>query len=343
MLCVQPLIQAVRTPRRKLSRKILQSWSVICEIISIVQLVLQLLGIYDLKEMLKLTHIMIAVSSLVLIISVWIDLTGFSEKEKKEKRYNAAWLLGVGALLDLFFYYTGGNKTDLLFVLIAILCYVLIEGVQVFFIYIKQKTMLEEIEKQLTLSRLSTMLSQIRSHFVFNILNAISGMCKYDPEKADETVIRFARYLRSNIDIMEDDRPVLFSAELNHLEDYVLLEQIRFGDKIQFYTEVNTDQFKIPPLILQPIVENAIKHGLRKKPTGGTVILRTWEEAEAIKITVEDDGVGFELSELEKKESIGLKNIRYRLYHLIHATLTIESNVGKGTIVTISIPKNGGV
>lgn len=183
------------------------------------------------------------------------------------------------------------------------------------------------------------MMSQIRSHFVFNILNAISGMCKYDPEKADDTVVRFARYLRNNIDIMQEDKNIPFATDLRQLEDYVALEQVRFGDKIEFYTDAETMDFMIPPLILQPVVENAIKHGISKKTGNGTIILRTRRQGETVVITVEDDGIGFDMAELDKEKSIGLKNIRFRLEHLINGTFDISSEVNKGTVVTITIPK----
>lgn len=339
MLCIIPLIKSISIPEKKLSRKVLELWCMLCSIVCIIQLFLQILGIFDLREMLKTTHTMIAVSSLLLLFAGLFSWFSNTKSEETDIKHSAVYLLGIGALIDMTLYYIKGNSSNLLFVLLAILCYVLIEGIQICFAYIRQQQILEEKEIQLTLSRITTMMSQIRSHFVFNILNAISGMCKYDPEKADETVVRFSRYLRNNIDIMEDDKPVLFRTELAHLEDYVVLEQIRFGDKIEFYSDIRTEQFMIPPLILQPIVENAIKHGLTKKQNGGTVILRTWEEDGCIKISIEDDGVGFAPSELEKKQSVGLKNIRYRLHHLMHASLDIESKLGKGTTVTITIPK----
>lgn len=338
MISVIPLIKSVRISDDKLSTRMLDEWCMVCGLIIVIQLVLQLLGIADLREMLKITHGMIVISSLVVIISSivrWRSSKKFADAPKN----SFIWILGVGVILDMFIYYTQDNAYGLFFVLITIICYVFIEGIQMFVVYIRQKQILEEKETQLTLSRITTMASQIRSHFVFNILNAISGMCKYDPEKADETIVRFARYLRNNIDIMEDDKPILFADELGRLEDYVVLEQVRFGDHIEFYTDVKFDQFLMPPLILQPIVENAIKHGLTKKQDGGTIVLRTWEDGENIKISVEDDGVGFETAELEKENSVGLKNIRYRLHHLMHGTLDIVSEVDVGTIVTITIPK----
>ncbi len=203
----------------------------------------------------------------------------------------------------------------------------------------QQKTALEEMQTKLIMSRTTTMMSQIRSHFVFNLLNAVSGMCKYDPEKADDTIVRFARYLRSNIDIMENDTNIPFATDLRQLEDYVMLEQVRFGDKIEFYTDIEVNRFMIPPLILQPVVENAIKHGISKKLTNGTIILRTRDVGNHIVITVEDDGVGFPMEALENEKSVGLRNIRFRLQHLVGGQLDIQSQVGVGTTVTITIPK----
>lgn len=327
MLCVVPMIKSVK----KTGSRIIDGWCIFCSISSVVQLVIQLLGICDLRQMLKVTHILIIISAFALIISNIHTFNG--------KRNSSIWLLGIGTLLDMSLYYSSGSSFRLIFVLISIFCYVLIEGIHLFLSYQEQKEKLEKQETQLKLSRISTMMSQIRLHFVFNVLNAISGMCKYDPEKADETIVHFARYLRNNIDIMEDDRPILFTRELECLEEYVFLEQIRFGDKVEFYTDITVDQFMIPPLILQPVVENSIKHGLVKKKNGGTVILRTLEEEENIRIIVEDDGVGFEMDKLEKEKSVGLRNIRYRLQHLVHGVVEIESQVNTGTIVTITIPK----
>lgn len=245
-------------------------------------------------------------------------------------------------MMDLILYYLSDSSVGMLCTLAAILCFSMMEAIRLLVSFSEQKNALREMETELILSRTTTMMSQIRSHFVFNILNAISGMCKYDPEMADDTIVRFARYLRNNIDIMENDRNIPFRTDLAQLEDYVALEQVRFGDKIEFYADIETEDFMIPPLILQPVVENAIKHGVSKKMTNGTIILRTRKVGENIILTVEDDGVGFRPEELDKEQSVGIRNIRFRLQHLVNGTLTVESEVGKGTVVTISIPQNGG-
>ena len=332
MLVALAMLNCVELSEGQEGHKAIRVCSLIYCVVFVGQFLLQLAGVLDLRQMLKATHAAIIVSAAALCfsgVSAWIRRLRRSDRTAGG---NYSLLLGIGAITDLLLHYFAETSVGMLFTLGAILCYSMLEGIRMLIRYTEQKNELEEMHTQLTLSRTTTMMSQIRSHFVFNILNAISGMCKYDPEKADDTVVRFARYLRNNIDIMEDDKNIPFAADLRQLEDYVMLEQVRFGDKLEFYTDVETDQFMIPPLILQPVVENAIKHGISKKQSDGTIILRTRDAGENIVITVEDDGVGFDTQELSKEKSVGLKNIRFRLHHLVNGTLDIASEEGKGTI-----------
>lgn len=196
----------------------------------------------------------------------------------------------------------------------------------------------QELKEELSRNRVTLALSQIRTHFIFNVLTAISGMCEYDPRKADETLVRFAHYLRTNIDIMQADEPEMFTKSLEHLEDYMALQQVRFGEQIRFEKELSVTDFRIPPLILQPIVENAIKHGLRKREEGGTIWLRTEQAGGEIIITIEDDGVGFDPKEPVREGAVGLENVRFRLRHMVNGRMTIRSEQGTGTTVEIVIP-----
>ena len=200
----------------------------------------------------------------------------------------------------------------------------------------------EKLEGELKNSRVVLAMSQIRSHFLFNVLNAISGLCKYDPEKADEMVVRFARYLRKNIDTMQKDELTLFTKEMEHLEDYIMLEQVRFGEKIGFRTDIQVSDFLLPPLVLQPVVENAIKHGLLSRPDGGTILLSTTREKQDILITIQDDGVGFEPDAKKDDDqtncSVGISNVVFRLRYMMNGSFQIQSSQGQGTTVTIRIP-----
>lgn len=203
----------------------------------------------------------------------------------------------------------------------------------------EQDRILAQQERDLTESRITSMLSQIRNHFIFNTLGVISGYCKINPEKADEALAKFARYLRRNINYLETNGLIFFEREVAQIEDYVSLEQMRFGDMIEFGEDFEVVDFSIPPLTVQPLVKNAIKHGLTKPGKKGNVCLLTRQEEEFYRIEIVDDGVGFVPEELNKENSIGIRNIRYRLEHMANAELRIESTPGKGTRAVIRIPR----
>ena len=192
---------------------------------------------------------------------------------------------------------------------------------------------------ELAQSRISTMMSQIRPHFIYNTLGSIEQLCDIDPKKAGELVHDFAKYLRGNFGELDNPKPILMSQEMDHVHHYVRIENVRFPD-MTFSFEMNSDDFHIPALTVQPIVENAIKHGLMKLQKGGTIRVVTYETDTEYCISVEDDGVGFDTSALlDDRKHVGLRNIRERLKVMVNGTLEIESTVGVGTKVVVKIPK----
>ena len=344
MIAMIPLLESVKKCFNTAWQKYFDILSLIIAITSIMQLVLQLAGVFSLREMLTLTHITIIVSLVLIAVCLILQLIKPAGNEKR--KFNFIFVLIAGISIDLLLFYIQSSSTGLIFSIISILIYVIGEGIRFVVTYVEkeEKFLSNEIklaqnETELAQIRFTTMMSQIRSHFIFNILNAISGMCKYDPEKADRTIVHFARFLRSNIDIMQNDELVHFNNALRHIEDYVALEQVRYGDNIQFETDIQVNDFLLPPLVMQPLVENAIIHGLVPKKGGGTITLRTRKDDANIYITVEDNGVGFDDKKNISEKSIGMQNIRFRLYHMVKGTLETESIVGLGTKSTIIIPK----
>ena len=195
------------------------------------------------------------------------------------------------------------------------------------------------LNAELAESRISTMMSQIRPHFIYNTLGSIEQLCKLDPEKAGALVHNFAKYLRGNFGELDNPKPILMSQELEHVHHYISIENVRFPD-MTFAFEMNSDDFHIPALTVQPIVENAIKHGLMKLSKGGTIRVVSYETDEAYCISVVDDGVGFDTGVLiDERKHLGLRNIRERLKVMVNGRLEIESTVGVGTKVLITIPK----
>ena len=192
---------------------------------------------------------------------------------------------------------------------------------------------------QLADSRISTMMSQIRPHFIYNTLGSIEQLCELDPPKAGELVHNFAKYLRGNFGELDNPRPILMSQEMAHVRHYIYIETVRFPD-MTFTYEKKSEDFRLPALTVQPLVENAIKHGLMKLPKGGSIRVVSYETDTEYCITVEDDGVGFDTSQLlDDKEHIGIRNIRDRLQVMVGGKLEIESVQGVGTKVQITIPK----
>ena len=197
------------------------------------------------------------------------------------------------------------------------------------------------LNAQLAESRISTMMSQIRPHFIYNTLGSIEQLCELDPPKAGELVHNFAKYLRGNFGELDSSKPILMSQEMDHVHYYISIENVRFPD-MAFSYEMNSEDFSLPALTVQPIVENAIKHGLMKLEKGGSIRVISYETDTDYCVSVEDDGVGFDTSELvEDKKHIGIRNIRDRLKVMVGGSLEIESTPGVGTKVLIKIPKEG--
>ena len=195
------------------------------------------------------------------------------------------------------------------------------------------------IEAELKENRIAIMLSQIRPHFIYNTLGTIERMCLKDPEKAFDLVRNFSLYLRGNFSELESITPIRFAEELKHVEHYVNIEKVRFPDMTIEYKVEATD-FLLPALSVQPLVENAIKHGLMRLESGGSVMIHSYETPTHFCVEVKDDGMGFDTSlPIEEKKHVGLRNIRGRLNAMVNGELIIESRIGAGTRAVILIPK----
>ncbi|MBO7319828.1 MAG: histidine kinase [Clostridia bacterium] len=195
-----------------------------------------------------------------------------------------------------------------------------------------------KLDAEIARSRISTLMSQIHPHFIYNTLGSIEQLCELDPPKAAKLVNDFSKYLRGNFVEIDNTRLIRVSKELEHTEYYIGIEKVRFPD-IEFVTEMSCCDFSVPALTIQPIVENAVKHGILKRETGGTVKVKIYETDSSYFISVKDNGVGFDVSEIERENHIGLRNIKSRLEAMCGGILHIESIVGVGTKITVEIPK----
>jgi Putative regulator of cell autolysis len=212
------------------------------------------------------------------------------------------------------------------------------------FIYVQSERELltQKREKELAESRIDIMLSQINPHFLYNSLTSIRQLCDLDPKAAKESIRDFAYFLRSNMDSLTNKAPIPFTQELEHVKHYLNLEKQRFRERLEVVYDIQAEDFSVPPLSIQPIAENAAGHGIFKKIEGGVVTIKSEETKSAYVVTITDTGIGFDenapiLPDMETH--IGIANVRSRLHLMSNGMLEIESEIGKGTVATITIPK----
>ena len=184
-------------------------------------------------------------------------------------------------------------------------------------------------------------MSQIQPHFIYNSLSSISTLISIDPKRAQKSLDDFTEYLRHNLASLTETNLIPFEEELKHIETFISLEKVRFNERLKVVYDINTVNFNVPPLSVEPIVENAIKHGVLKKIEGGTVTFRTYEREDAFVVEVIDDGVGFDINSVkfDSNKHFGINNIKYRLKTMCNGELTITSEIGVGTKSTITFMK----
>ena len=208
---------------------------------------------------------------------------------------------------------------------------------------------LEEQTRLLVEARLDALQRQINPHFLFNTLNSIAALVRGKPELAREMVVKLANILR----VLLKDREafVPFSEEMAFTDDYLAIEVVRFGEKLRVVKEISAESLSVvvPSMLLQPLIENSIKHGLEPRIGGGTVTLRSRVVGESLVVEVEDDGVGMAperdvasaVGGLKRAGSgIGMRNVRERMEVLYGSAASVEINSrpGRGTKITLTMP-----
>lgn len=198
-------------------------------------------------------------------------------------------------------------------------------------------------ENELMQEKVAIMMSQIQPHFLYNSLSAIMSLCDTNPTKVKPYISDFSKYLRGNLESLKLINCITFEKEMEHVNLYLKFEKLRFEDKLKVEYNITTMNFMVPSLSIQPLVENAVTHGICKRDEGGIIKIFTEETKKGYIIKIEDNGVGFDTASLEseevKKEKVGISNIRNRLASMLYAQMEVESTIGEGTVVTIIIPK----
>lgn len=210
------------------------------------------------------------------------------------------------------------------------------------FLTMEKNIRIKEDEEKLKEANIRIMVSQIQPHFVYNTLSSISTLIPINQRQAQKALDDFAEYLRVNFATLTSTKLVSFADELKHIQTYVNLEKLRFGDRLNVIYDIEATNFSVPPLSVQPLVENAIKHGILKKEEGGNLLLKTSEIDDAFVIEVKDDGVGFDMDKVDftNNKHIGLNNVKHRITTMCNGDISFVSKTNQGTTVTVKIYKS---
>lgn len=206
----------------------------------------------------------------------------------------------------------------------------------------QKNIVIQQNREDLAEARAALVLAQIKPHFIYNCLATIHELCKVDSKQAAETTRQFSNFLRGMMESIDKKSMVSFEEEMNIVDNYCYIEKVRFGDKIKVEKNLEVKDFNIPPLTIQPLIENAIKHGLRRKAGGGSVRIHTYAAAQEYIVDISDDGIGFklELVEMDNENHIGLQNVEMRLNHMCGGNMEIESTPNVGTTIRLHIPRD---
>ena len=269
----------------------------------------------------------------ILLVMALISLAGVIMRRKRlAGKYYCAFLVSLipmAASMFLHFFITAFAFFDLGIAICVFSMYIIILSDQI------EENMRQQ--QEIARQRANVMILQMRPHFIYNTLMSIYSLCDQDPGKARQVTMDFTSYLQKNFNAVASGNLIPFAAELEHTRAYLAVEQAQYDEMLFVKYDTQFMQFRLPPLTLQPIVENAVKHGINPYSGPLHVLIRTRHTGSGSVITVEDNGPGFSPDE-DSGPHTALMNIRQRLEMMCSGSMTIRPRDGRGTVVTIIIP-----
>ncbi len=258
---------------------------------------------------------------------------------RRPERKKTFWLLPFpgAAAIDLAVILLTGSVRLAVCGPVWVACSLLIRGAGFINEALDREHQLAVKEGELQDARVRMMMQQIRPHFIYNTLTSVYVLCREDPKQAMDVIQNFTAYLQANFSAVTATKMISFSDELRHTQAYLAVESLRFGDKLSVEFDLQHTAFRLPPLTLQPLVENAVKYGVGQGHFPEHITVRTRSAAAGAVVTVEDNGPGFDPAAVTDEAHIGIRNIRDRLEMMCGGTLEIRSGEA-GTAITVTIP-----
>lgn len=208
-------------------------------------------------------------------------------------------------------------------------------------VYANRSCMLAEKEQEMSELNVSVMLSQIQPHFLYNALGVIQDLCHDKALDAEEATVQFSEFLRGNVDSLKIRDPISFNRELDYTRNYIAIEKKRFGERLDVKYDINADDFRLPALTLQPVVENAVRNGIMRRETKTTVLITTRETDRQYIISVLNDSGGPDFTDSgARDDDTWIDSIRIRLRIMCGGDIKVRGQQGEGMVAAeITIPK----
>ena len=259
---------------------------------------------------------------------------------QKPERAALLWLLPTFAALglDLIIFSGEGRFPTAPVFLIWVALNLFVRGFGFLRDAIRRERELREKDEQLRDAKMQNLINQIRPHFIYNTLSSVSMLSDSDPQRAGEVVANFNNYLQANFTAIAATEPIAFVAELEHTRAYLNVQKALYASKLTVEYDTEYISFRLPPLTLQPIVENSVKHGISQTHRPERIFICSRAVDSGAEILIEDDGTKYEPSS-DGAAHVGLDNVRERLALMCGGTLEIEPRTGGGTLVRIFVPK----
>ena len=290
-------------------------------------LLLQMLDVAELHQMLVWYGVGMAILHLGSLLG--------RKPTSSELLWLLPFFLSLGA--DLMICHVTGSMRKTPVFLIWIIGNLFVRGVGFVREAILRERLLRKSEEELRDAKLTSLMNQIRPHFIYNALTSVYELCREEPKLAMKVIDDFTTYLQFNYNALAAKEPVPFREELAHTRAYLEVESVLFGDKLTVAYEADFTAFRLPPLTLQPIVENAVKYGVGQGSPSEHIVIRTEEGLGGVRVIVEDNGAGYDPSP-DGAVHVGLQNVRDRLRMMCGGTLEIGPREGGGTAVTVWLP-----
>ncbi|MBQ9276518.1 MAG: histidine kinase [Clostridia bacterium] len=255
----------------------------------------------------------------------------------------------VLATLVLFLFFAVGTALDVVFPqvtffsvlgILAIVVEVTAECAKREERLVREREEGEKLRNDVMRAKAQILQSQVSPHFIYNALTAIQALPD-NPDATKKAIGDFAKYLRQTLTTNSENELIPFEKELENIQAYCRLEKIRFGNKLNIVYDIEEKDFEVPAMSIQILAENAVKHGVSVKRDGGTVCVSTKKQDGLIVIVVKDDGVGFDPVKTLDATHVGINNVTNRIRSLLNGTVKIESEIGRGTTATVTIPESG--